>query len=1360
QKIVIVDPETLSGCEPDLIGEIWVSGPSVAQGYWNRPEDTASTFHAYLAETGEGPFLRTGDLGFLRDGELFVTGRLKDLIIIDGRNHYPQDIELTVEKSHPALRPACSAAFSVDIDGQERLFVVVEVERNYYSTRHHSQEDKVEDDNRRAQQRENLPHFKKKSNYPLDVDAVFKSIFRAVAVEHELDVYGIVLLKAGTIPKTLSGKIQRHACRTGLNQDSLEVIAKMIGKEKRKELRPNSIPDATDMGKQISGRVDVSYETIKSWLISQLCQRFNIDYEEIDIKQPFAYYGLRSVDAISISGELETWLGRKLSANLLYEYPNIELLSYYLAGIDRSSISITESRLIQADNEVKSQPIAIVGIGCRFPGADSPQAFWQILCEGLDMISEIPIERWNSENFYDPNPAMPGKINTRWGGFLKNVDKFDPAFFGISPREAISMDPQQRLLLEVTWEALEDAGLVPEKLSRKPVGVFIGISTNDYGQLQVNDIRQINRYSGTGNSFSVAANRISYLLDLRGPSLAIDTACSSSLVAVHLACQSIYNGESSLAIAGGVNLILSPAITINFSKAGTMASDGRCKTFDARADGYVRSEGAGVIVLKPLSMAIADCDPIYALILGSAINQDGRTNGLMAPNVHAQEAVLRDAYRRAGISPGQVQYVEAHGTGTLLGDPIEAKALATVLSIDRASTDKCIIGSVKTNIGHLESAAGIAGLIKVALSLKHKAIPASLHFENPNPHIAFDELPIKVQQDLTPWPNLPGPAFAGVSSFGFGGTNSHVVLQEPPVVESSQQKRATDGGPYLLPISAQNVDALRPLALAYRDMLLQGEQDLIDSDTLLRDLCYTASVRRTHHNHRLALVANSQAEMVKQLTAYLNNEPHTNIFTGRKELSGRRRIAFVFPGQGPQWLGMGRELFEKELLFRSKLEQIDELFRRRVGWSLLVELMAERSSARFEEIEIIQPIIFAIQVALATLWRSWGIEPDAVVGHSLGEIAAAHIAGVLSLPDAVSIALHRSRLMQAAAGKGCMAALALSIDEARKYLCKYEGRIAIAAINSPQSITLSGDRDAIEEVLPLLQQNDIFCRILSVNVASHSHHMQPLRSIVENSLQDLQPQPPAIPIISTVTGEHASNLDFNAAYWGRQLRETVRFSAAIDRLAEDDYTVFLEVSSHPTLAVAITECLRSRDLNATVLASLRRDEGEIAVMHRSLAALYAMGYQLEWDRLYPQGHCIKLPQYPWQRKRYWIENWQEPSDQTKTRQTVREQLNNHSDPFVYNGELVLSGEASNGQRLNNHYAALSNRFLINSLGENGKNIDQTDGFLRFVPFSEAVPGFSWISTWFEPERHKEAFQLILEKHVEIRSILLRGIDLS
>jgi phthiocerol/phenolphthiocerol synthesis type-I polyketide synthase C len=1246
QQVRIVDPETQTICPSDRIGEIWVKGPSIAQGYWNRPEDSERVFRARLSDTSEGPFLRTGDLGFLKDGELFVTGRLKDLIIIRGRNYYPQDIEWTVEKSHPGLRPSCGAAFAIEAANEERLVVVQEVER---------------------------------AGPKVNVEEVAAAIRQAVSREHELEVHAVLLLRPGSVPKTSSGKIQRHACRQGYLAGTLEVVGQWLQPlENGHASNGIHVPAPADAGPAPTADI------IQSWLVAQVAEYLHVRPEEVNVRQSFANFGLSSVQAVSLSGELEDWLRRRLSPTLVFEYPTIEELARHLAGEEKTAAVSTE-----ADKVEQGEPIAIIGIGCRLPGARDPKSFWQLLRDGVDAISEVPPERWDLRDFYDPNPATPGKMSTRWGGFLQQIDQFDARFFGISPREAVRMDPQQRLLLEVAWEALEDAGLPVERLAGSRTGVFVGISSNDYGQMQFRDPALSDPYAGSGNALSIAANRLSYLFDLRGPSLAVDSACSSSLVAVHLACRSLWSGEATLALAGGVNLILSPTITVNFSKAGFMAPDGRCKAFDASANGYVRSEGAGVVVLKPLGRALADGDPVYAVIRGTAVNQDGHTNGLTAPNRHAQEAVLREAYRRAGVVPGAIQYVEAHGTGTALGDPIEASALGAVLGEGRPEGERCAIGSLKTNIGHLEAAAGIAGLIKMALALKHGELPPSLHFRQPNPHIPFDQLPLRVQTALSPWPVREGRALAGVSSFGFGGTNAHVVLeglspqaddrvtrwQGDKVTEDRETPLSLHGGSvsaanglhvtgetstlppchlvtlspcHLIPLSARSSEALRSLASACRDALADGGPA---AALPLRDVGYSASMRRSQHDHRLALTVQTHAEAVELLEAFLAGQNRLGLATGRRSASRRPRIVFVFSGQGPQWWGMGRQLLQQEPVFRATVEHCDKLLAQQANWSLIDELQAEETKSRLSETEVAQPVLFAIQVGLAALWRSWGVEPDAIVGHSLGEVAGAYVAGALTLSEAMRVSVLRGRLMQRVAGQGKTAAVELPEEEVRRVLAGYEDRLGLAAVNGPTSTTLSGDGAALDEVLRPLQQRNVFVRILAGNCAFHSVHMEPLRGELQEALADLQPQHPAVPFFSTVTGEPSNGHPLDAAYWGRNLRQTVLFARAVERLIESGHDVFLEIGPHPVLAGAINQCLRRRDAQGTVLPSLRRGEPERAALLRSLGSLWTLGVPVDWSWLYPQGRLVPLPTYPWQRERCWLDV-QAAGDGRRSRRTA------------------------------------------------------------------------------------------------------------
>ncbi|KAA3662074.1 MAG: polyketide synthase, partial [Chloroflexi bacterium] len=620
----------------------------------------------------------------------------------------------------------------------------------------------------------------------------------------------------------------------------------------------------------------------------------------------------------------------------------------------------------------KREPIAITGIGCRFPGGiNSTESFWQLLRDEVDAISEIPSDRFDVEALYDTKSQTPGKIVTREGGFLDNIDQFDAGFFGISPREANFVDPQQRLLLEVAWEALENSGQVPGELLGSQTGVFVGMWTNDYEDRMYKSINDIDLYITTGGGRYSASGRLSYAFDFRGPSLTVDTACSSSLVTVHLACHSLWSGESTMAVAGGVNLILEPHITIGYSRSRMLSPDARCKFGDARANGYVRSEGVGLIVLKPLSQAVADGDPIYALIRGSAVNNDGRSSELLvAPGIDTQVAMLREAYRSAGVNPGDVTYVEAHGTGTGVGDPVEIQSLGIVLGEDRPADQPCILGSVKTNIGHTEAASGIAGLIKAVLALKNRAIPASLHLQTPNPKIPWDELPVQIQTSWRDWPEGDGPAIAGVNSFGVTGTNAHIVLQEAP---QPNEAKAVDNNKKvnLIPLSAHTSEALNEMAQRFASFLAGNNDGALAMD----DFGYATAVSRTHHPHRLTLVAHDQQDLSEHLQAFLNGEMRPGMAVGQKSASQQHKVVFVFSGQGSHWLGMGRQLLAEEPVFRDAMERCEETLRPLTNWSLLEQLAAAPDSLayRLNETNVMQPTLVSIEIALAALWQSYGI---------------------------------------------------------------------------------------------------------------------------------------------------------------------------------------------------------------------------------------------------------------------------------------------------------------------------------------------------------------------------------------------------
>ncbi len=1204
QEIRIVNPETLAACAPDEVGEIWVGGPAVGLGYWGRPAETEYTFRAHLAD-GAGPFLRTGDLGLLQGGELFIAGRLKDLIVIRGRNHYPQDLELTVERSEAALRPGGVIAFSIERGGEERLVLVSEVQPT-------------------------------PATDPAEIN---RRVRRAVAEQHDLEVENLMLLAPGSLPKTSSGKPQRRACRQLYLDGGLPALSQWplpTSLEAPAQSDTDARPTATPA---FNGASD---SPLQARLIARMreffAKRLGLSEAGIDPRRDFAHYNLTSIEAVSLISHLEELIGRPLSPTLAWEFPTIESLAHHLAGGDAAAPLLAISDAAGPSFGLQpDEPIALIGMGCRYPGSANLQEFWQMLCEGRDAVTEVPPARWDAEAFYSTDKAAEGKMATRWGGFLDGLDLFDPLFFGISPREAYHLDPRQRLILETAWEALEDAGIVPADLAGSSTGVFVANLTADYGTMLFDDLGRIEAYSGPGTANSILANRLSYFLDLHGPSLTLDTACSGSLVALHLACQSLRSGESRLALVGGVNVILGPGSNIFFSKADALAADGRCKVFDARANGIVRSEGAGVVVLKPLRQAQADGDRIYAVIRGSAVNSDGRSKGIMAPNPQAQEAVLREAYRQARRSPGAVQYIEAHGTGTRLGDPIEVKTLGKFLDLDRPAGRKCAIGSLKTNIGHTEAAAGIGGLIKTALAIKHRQLPPSLHFEQPNPLIPFEELPVAVQTRLGPWPDESGPLLAGVSSFGFGGTNSHVVLEEAPaspwlLLAAAEASPSPDQAAYLLALSAQNEGSLGALAGVYEEFLDESGRG---AALPLADICYTAARRRSSFGHRLALTGRTRAELAAKLAAFRRGE-HTPGLAAA-EPGAAPRVAFVFSGQGSHWLGMGQQLLAQEPVFRAVLTECDALIQARAGWSLLAELAAPAQRSHLNETDVTQPAIFAVQVGLAALWRAWGVEPSVIVGQSLGEVAAAHVAGVLSLAEAVTVVVERSRLMKRTAGQGKTALVELPLEQAQLAIISCDDLLSVAGSTSPGSSVLSGDPATLDRVLASLERRGIFGRALpGVDIAFHSPQMEPLVPALVAALADLRPRSAAVPLLSTVVGGPVAGPELDAFYWGRNLREPFLMSQIAGQLAEGGYDLVIELSPHAVLTTSLSQVYRGAERTALILPSLKRQEDERGTLLAGLGAAWSRGVAVNWAAVYPAGNLVSLPLYQWQRESYWF----------------------------------------------------------------------------------------------------------------------------
>ncbi|MDN3260912.1 beta-ketoacyl synthase N-terminal-like domain-containing protein [Streptomyces sp. CSDS2] len=877
---------------------------------------------------------------------------------------------------------------------------------------------------------------------------------------------------------------------------------------------------------------------------------------------------------------------------------------------------------------MSDKAVAIIGLGCRFPGAGDPESYWRLLAEGVDAITPVPPERFDPDAYFSPRSGTPGRTVSRYGGFLEDPFRFDAAFFGISPLEAQGMDPQQRMLLEVVWEALEDAAIRPSTLAGSQTGVFVGQATAEYDEWPAavqHDIR-----SAVGSRLrGVAAGRVSYAFDLRGPSLVLDTACSSSLVAVHQARQSLLLGESDLAIASGVNLVLTPTDAIAYSQGDMLAPDGRCKFGDRSADGFVRSEGVGVVVLKRLTDAVRDGDPVRALLLGTSVTNDGSSSGLLVqPAVEGQAQMLRAAWRSAGIEPGEVDYVEAHGTGTQVGDSVELRALRSVVADTHAGAP-LLLGSVKTNIGHTEAAAGIAGLIKAVLIAQHRRVPASLHLTEPHP-LLQDDSPLEVVRTARPLEPRGERAVLGVSSFGLAGTNAHAVVGEyvpEPAAGGEPPAPPVDGAPHLLVLSARSPRVLRRLAGSHARRLAE------DTTTPLREYCGTAARARDHHHDRLWVTSATRAELATRLEQLAAGMEITGGGIAEAGFRGPRRAVFVFPGQGSQWLGMGRQLLESSAEFRRKMTECDALVRAETGGSVLELLTGDAPLP--DAVQIVQPALWAVQVSLAAVWRAAGVEPGLCIGHSMGEVTAAHVAGILSLKDAAAVICRRSRLMQRLSGQGLMLATDLSAAEAEEVVAPHRGLVTVAARNAPGLTVLSGDTAAVQEIAVGLAMRDRFARTVKVDVASHSPAMDLLRADLLAELASLAPRPAEVPMLSTVTGALVEGTELTAEYWVDNLRQPVRFTDAVRTAAEGGQSVFIEVSPHPVLVPAIRQTLAEADVPQSAVASLHRHQDERLSFTQALGTAHALGVAVDFGRWFPHGpYHARLPRAVWDDTRF------------------------------------------------------------------------------------------------------------------------------
>ena len=1376
-EVRIVEPQTCAALRPEKIGEIWVRSPSVAGGYLGRDDETRETFDGRLSTGDPRPWMRTGDLGFMDpDGELYCTGRIKDLIVLRGRNIYPQDVERIAEHAVPGMRPGCSAAFSVEALGEERLVIVGEFDPSRG-----------------------------------ELSSACDGVIRRLGEQAEVPVFAVVLVPARAVPKTSSGKVQRAAVKRGFRTLALRAldarVVRPAGAPERAvengdlnqrvwaqaesgDLRTAGLDyvgavellDAADAARwsgrignvldaalffsesvtraaleaagaltpaaELKGEKEVvraavtaashlstpktaslpnakasvasadtpvaSADTIAvRVLLEVLGTLTGQDTRRMDAKTAFARFGLDSVLAVEFAADLEDRLGCPVPATLVWDHPTVGDAADSLialipsAALEREGASLGNAGANQAAPEsnnasggvpsaatlavedATSPPhvvggaddgslaatleglpagaIAIVGAGCRLPGAHGLEDYWTLIAEGRDAVVEIPPDRWDIEAWYDAQVGAEGRMNTRRAGLIGSVDLFDETLFGISTREASRMDPQQRLLLETTWEAIENAGLAPDALRGQNVGVFIGVGSADYQRIQLSDAASIDAYAATGNGMSVMANRLSYCFDLRGPSLAVDTACSASLVATHLACNSLLSGESDAALVGGVNMILSPEWTVAFSQAHMMAPDGRCKTFSKDANGYVRGEGCGIVLLERLEDAVAKGRNILAVIRGSAVAHGGHTNGLTAPSGPEQTRVIRRALKSAGVAPAELGYVEAHGTGTELGDPIELRALSAALSVGRPADQPIHIGSIKTNIGHLEAAAGVAGLLKAALCVARGELPPHLHFTGPNPHVDFKALNLHVSTERAPWP-AGIPRRAGISSFGFGGTNAHIIVEAPPRLSTEAQQSAVRRAHNE---AADVASAMPPSLFATRSMqapvagaesvprthqiltlasttseALAGAAlnaaDWIEANASapLAELVASYNTSRANLPERAALVAADHATLSAALRELASGEEPLN-GARHRALGHAPRVLALFPGQGSQYADMAAEMRATSPVFHAAFERCAQALAPHMDRAL-VDVIAD--PAALARTRYAQPAILAVSWSLFEVWRALGLEPVACLGHSVGEVAAACAAGALEIEDGLRFLALRGALLDQLPAGGSMAGVIGSGDDFAERLqaaCDSTG-LTVAAWNAPGAATIAGDAAAIQAAA---QKDSAFkartLRIAPIEV-SHAFHcalMDPALAELKALAATLNQRAPQLSLYSSRTGALVTSA-LDADHWALQVREPVLFQAALEAALAADHgagiDAIVEIGATPVTAAFAARLTRGTRNAPLITGTLRKGEADNRALSLAMGALWTVGAPIDCIDPSATAQHLRPPRYAFEPRRHWI----------------------------------------------------------------------------------------------------------------------------
>ena len=1215
----IVDPDTSIECPAGTVGEIWVHGDNVAAGYWQKPQETERTFGATLvgpsAGTPEGPWLRTGDLGFFSDGEMFIVGRIKDLLIVYGRNHSPDDIEATIQE---ITRGRCVAIAVPDDDGVETLVTIVEL--------------KVGEGSEEA---------------ATHIMSVRREITSAISKSHGLSVADLVLVPPHSIPLTTSGKVRRRDCLQRYLRDD---FTRLEGPTRRREKRVVDDTGASagaDPG--LTRRVRMLHQQQHDLLVGLVCSQVATvlgrhSPDDIDPECAFQDLGFDSVKATELLDRLKTATELALPPTLAFDYPTPDELAAHLGQLMTGSVAAAP----QVGSRVGlDEPLAVVGMACRFPGGvDSAAALWDLVASGTEGLGGFPSDRgWNLSDLFDPDPDAVGKTYTRAGAFLADVAGFDAEFFGISAREAQVMDPQQRMLLEVCWEALETAQIDPAALVGSDTGVFVGTWSQPYG---AGGSDTSEGYTLTGLATSVASGRVAYALGLQGPAITVDTACSSSLVAIHLACQSLRNGESALALAGGVTVMTTPGVFTEFARQRGLAVDGRCKAFSANADGTGWGEGAAVLVLERLSDAHRNNHPLLAVIAGSAINQDGASNGLTAPNGPAQQRVITQAVANAGIGLDQVDVVEAHGTGTTLGDPIEAGALIATYGAARSAERPLWLGSIKSNIGHTQAASGVAGMIKMIAALNHDSLPPTLNVDHPSPHIDMSAGTVRLLTEPVPWPVTDHPRTAAVSSFGISGTNAHLILQQAPTAASSTS-------PAKEPVSASPAEPTLPLRLwpisARSQQALTAQagrlhQHLISHPGLdLTDLAYSLATTRSHHLYRATVVESGAADnprddLLQALHALSVGQPHRCLTQHHRLSHQTGKTVFVFPGQGAQYPGMGLDLYQHEPTFARTLDQVCAALDNHLEVPLRDVLFAQPPSTSAEllhQTAYAQPALFAVGAAMHALFVGVGITPDHLLGHSIGELTAAYVAGVLSLSDAAVLVTARGRLMQACPA-GAMIAVQASERDVLAMLQDHP-QTTIAAINGPASVVVSGHPDELDRIREHHVPRGLKVTPLVVSHAFHSAYMDPALPEFEATAAGLTFMPPTVPVLSNLTGRIATTDQLTSSnYWTRQLREPVRFHDSVVHLLAQGQHTFVELSPHPVLAPAIVDTMAgaAERAQSVVITTLHRDRPDRDAVATAIAQLHNHGHSPSWQTRYPHAGTTALPTYPFQHRSYWV----------------------------------------------------------------------------------------------------------------------------